>query len=273
MKQKVAALLITFVLAASSLLMATPVRAETPKPSVPEFIVETVSSPYDVPPTTTTTIDPYTGKETVTTQSGYHVENKTTQIKIRNQPFTSTKIQENGQEWTLGLCYNIRFKGHFSTGWSYYRLHNCSSDGNLWQASSSGYTIVLIDEYLPNEGQMDFQIEALVGYEQGIVTCPGAPGTARVVTGETSGWSPIQTAEIKDKQITASSTFPPCTPPPITPTPTTTTTQTLTVAPTETITRNTVALGLSWEQVVIAVMASVIAALAAALVLTRRKRT
>jgi hypothetical protein len=53
---------------------------------------------------------------------------------------------------------------------------------------------------LPYEGQVDFQIEALIGYEQGIVTVPGAPGTARVITGETSGWSETQTLTITEGQ-------------------------------------------------------------------------
>jgi hypothetical protein len=64
------------------------------------------------------------------------------------------------------------------------------------QDYDSKNTVILIDSYLPSEGQMDFQIEALIGYEQGIVTYPCAPGTARVITGESSGWSNIQTISI-----------------------------------------------------------------------------
>ena len=191
------------------MLWAQSTSAQTiPKPSIPEFTIETTSFPYDVPPTTTTKIDPYTGKETVTTQPGYHVENTTTQIKIRNQPFTPFQIQEDNRDWTLNLFYNIRYKGHFAQGWSYYRLHNGSSDGNLRQASSVGYTVVPIDDYLPAEGSMDFQIEALIGYEQGIVSVPGAPGTSRVITGETSGWSSIQTITIGENTTTAPTVSP-----------------------------------------------------------------
>jgi hypothetical protein len=173
------------------------------KPSIPEFTIETVSSPYDVPPTTTTTIDPYTGKETVTTQPGYHVDNKTTQIRIKNQPFTPYHLQINDKNWTINFFYNIRLKGHFSQNWGYYRLYNGSSDGNLVQDYDSKYTVVLIDSYLPSEGQMDFQIEALIGYEQGIVTYPGAPGAARVITGETSGWSNTQTITVSETSSTS----------------------------------------------------------------------
>jgi len=159
--------------------------ASITKPSVPEFTVDFFDSSYDVP--TTYSIDPYTG-ETMA-HEGYHVENKTTQIRIKNQPFTPYQIQEDGKNWTINLFYNIRIKGHFAPDWGYYRLHNGSSDGNLVQDYGSEYTVVPIDSYLPSEGQVDFQIEALIGYERGIVTVPGAPGTQRIITGETSGWS------------------------------------------------------------------------------------
>ena len=61
---------------------------EIPKPSIPEFTLKLVANPYDVPPTNSTKIDPYTGEETVTIIPGYHVENKLIEITIRNQPFT-----------------------------------------------------------------------------------------------------------------------------------------------------------------------------------------
>ncbi len=174
------------------------VYAETSirKPSIPEFTIENLSLPYDVPPTTITSIDPYTGKETITTQPGYHVENKTIQIKIKNQPFTPYELEIDGKSWTINLFYNIRLKGHFSPDWHYYRLYNGSNDGNLRQNYNSEYTLVPINDYLPTEGKVDIQIEALIGYEQGIVIVPGAPGTARIVTGESSGWSNTQNITI-----------------------------------------------------------------------------
>ena len=161
------------------------------KPSVPEFTIVIISTPYDVPTTTTTTTDPYTGNQTVTTHPGYHVENKTTEIKITNQNLTS-------------LFYNIRIKGHFSQTWGYYRLYNGSSDGNLSQDYSSDYTIVPIDGYLPAEGKVDFQIQAMVGYERGIYTVGGAPGTSRVIFGQASNWSDIKTLSVPDGTITIS---------------------------------------------------------------------
>jgi hypothetical protein len=156
------------------------VQASTiPKPSVPEFTIETVYFPYDVP--TTHSIDPYTGEDI--THPGYHVENKTTQIRIKNQPFTPYQIQENDYNWIINLYYNIRLKGHFAQNWTYYRYYNGSSDGNLRQAYDSEYTIVPIDNYLRTEGQIDLQVEALIGYEHGVTTFPGVPGTPRIITG------------------------------------------------------------------------------------------
>lgn len=162
------------------------------KPSVPNFTIEVVDNSYDVK--TTYTTDPYTGQ--TITHPGYHVDNKTTQIKITNQAFTPYQVTINGQNWTINLFYNIHIKGHFSPDWMFYRLHNGSSDGNLVQKYDSQYTIVSINDYLPSEGQIDIQIQALAGYEQGIVTVPGAPGTSRVITGESSDWSSTQTIKI-----------------------------------------------------------------------------
>ena len=50
------------------------------KPSVPEFTVKLVAHPYDVP--TTYSTDPYTG-ETIT-HAGYHMENKSIEVSIKN---------------------------------------------------------------------------------------------------------------------------------------------------------------------------------------------
>jgi archaellum component FlaG (FlaF/FlaG flagellin family) len=106
------------------------------KPSVPEFNVTIVSYPYDVPSKTTTTIDEYTGKETTTTQPGYHVENKSIEIIIKNQPFTPYNLtkytyyyrdfEKNGSidgsytvdnNKTVNFYFNVQVKGHFGENW------------------------------------------------------------------------------------------------------------------------------------------------------------
>jgi len=83
------ALMLLTLLVLSTFVMVKAVFAESIQaPYVPEFTVELVAHPYDVPPVTTTTIDQYSGEEIVTTIPGYHVENKSIEITIKNQPFT-----------------------------------------------------------------------------------------------------------------------------------------------------------------------------------------
>jgi hypothetical protein len=85
--RKILTLILVAVLAASSLAIVGNVAGAS-KPSVPEFTLKFIDTSYDVPSTTTTTTDPYTGKQTVTTHDGYHVQNGTIDVKIKNQPFT-----------------------------------------------------------------------------------------------------------------------------------------------------------------------------------------
>jgi len=70
-------LLLTIIFLALSNLIAlttTPIMVQaTSKPSVPQFSVQLVNHPYDVPPTTST--HPYTG--VVTNTPGYRVDNWT----------------------------------------------------------------------------------------------------------------------------------------------------------------------------------------------------
>lgn len=179
-----------------------------PKPSVPEFTVALVDSSYDVP--TTYSIDPYTGENV--THTGYHVERTSIEVKIKNQPFTPYEIQDSyGNNWTINFFYNIRIKGHFSENWI--ELYN-PSDGYLTQ-SDSQYTIIsyvwggdadtimgtkMIK--LPAGGQVDFQVEAMIGYVSRSGNPPWYPW---VFTGETSGWSNTQTITIGESQTPTTS--------------------------------------------------------------------
>ena len=137
------------------------------KPATPTFIIEEISQPYDVPPTTTTTVDPYTGEKTTITYPGYHVENKTTYIKIKNQPNTQPN---NGT--TLQLYYQQRYKGHYSNDeWILYP----STAWGYAEQSDSEYTLLLFSKGMPRHGQVDIQIRALTGtiiYEPAWLTEP-----------------------------------------------------------------------------------------------------
>jgi hypothetical protein len=204
------ALVLILILTASSLIVVKPAHSSITKPSVPEFTVKLVDSSYDV--STTYSIDPYTGENV--THTGYHVESRTIELSIKNQPFTPYSITENENNWTINFLYNIRIKGHFSEDWiELYR----PSDGYPSQNYESEYTVLsYTGEYsstegmksfimgtkmidVPPGGQVDFQVEAMIGYVHRALT----QMNPYIFTGETSGWSNTQTITIGTSTPTA----------------------------------------------------------------------
>jgi hypothetical protein len=110
---KLSLLMLLFILVAPNLLIAESVSAQSiPKPTVPEFTLKYVDHSYDVPPTYET--DPYTGK-TVLTQAGYHVQNNSVELIIKNQPYHSYTNENGSRIW---LYYLVAVKGHFDN-WKY----------------------------------------------------------------------------------------------------------------------------------------------------------
>jgi hypothetical protein len=57
--------------------------------------------------------------------------------------------------------------------------------------------------HAPTGGQVDFQVQAMIGYVHREITVP-VPGTGWVFTGETSGWSDTQTLTIGESQTPTS---------------------------------------------------------------------
>lgn len=155
------------------------------KPSVPEFTLKYIHNSYDVAPTYG--IDPYTGKNVVT-QAGYHVENKSIEITIRNQPFTLIKVDN---EHYADFFYNISYKGHYGEDWQYYS-YDLNTEWFLRQ-SDSEYTVISFKQ-IPSDGQIDFRVQAQIGY----FTYYYMPWKVYDFTGETSGWSNTQTITISD---------------------------------------------------------------------------
>jgi hypothetical protein len=201
-------LLLVVILAVSSLIMVESASAQSiRKPPVPEFTIETVSHPYDVPPSITTATDPYTGKQTTTTQPGYHVENKTLEAVIKNSLGTS--------------YYNFRYKGHYAQEWSYFPFDPNSSNGyNFYDAgevpnpaSSSDYTVITLS-FLPQSatagGQIDIQVQALSGNYDAIpyghMINVGGPTYDFIFKGAISDWSNTQTITIGETSNTTSPT-------------------------------------------------------------------
>jgi len=206
-------LLLVLILAVSSLIIAKPAFAQTPTPSsvpistpsVPEFTVKFVDSSYNVP--TTSSIDPYTGQNI--TNQGYHVENRTIELTIKNQPFNS--YIANGQN--ISFYFNVREKGHYAENWTIVY----SPDLVYPTESNSDYTVISysLDENVypfwndvSSGGQVDFQVQTMIGYVSRVYN-PNANGNQLDMypwefTGETSSWSPTQTVTIPANSTSAS---------------------------------------------------------------------
>jgi|YelNatPaOPRAMG01_1025707.scaffolds.fasta_scaffold08947_6 hypothetical protein len=237
---KYLSLCLVAILAVSSLLMVMPSNAQTiPKPSVPEFTLKYVDNSYDVPPTTSTTTDPYTGKQTTTTQAGYRIYNQSIYVVIKNQPFVP--YNDNDGHY-INLAYTIRWKGHYSDSWNNLpnRTDYYGVDG-YWSPYDGNTTIVFglnhkenpinihglnrdfdYDYFLGGvsaNGTVDFQIQAFIGYSELVPKQPTIlyPNDYYlVVTGQLSDWSNIESITIPDGSI-STSTSPTSNP---TPTPT-----------------------------------------------------
>ena len=190
-------LLLVVILAVSSLMTVESVSAQSiPKPSVPDFSVKIISNPYLVPQTNST--DPYTGQ--VTIYPSYINENKSIVVTVKNQQFVSTQLSAGN--WT-NLYYNLRFEGHFiKNDWTYYPL---APESGYINASQMDYTVIPIPTYLlpatySNGTQIDFQVQALIGYDEpryaGFSTNTPEPVPIFIgynFTGESSDWSPSET--------------------------------------------------------------------------------
>jgi hypothetical protein len=275
------------ILTTSSLIVVEATSAEVPtvpQPSLPEFTVTQVDRSYTVPIKYTTNTDPFTGKEVTTSTGGNHVRNMTIDVTIKKQSYSPVNF---GNGTIVELYYTVHTKGHFGS-WG-----NPSADNGytLKQvlASTSSDTVVtfivgsendILMGYatvdIPENGQEDFQVSAQVGYlvpDYGGHIMAQPFGYDFISFGD-SGWSNTQTITYGSagQTSTPAPTNPPTQSTPIPTAPTYPPTQYPTATPTQPNTQSGVVFGLSWEQVVIAVIAVAIVALASALVLSRRKR-
>jgi hypothetical protein len=184
------------------------------KPSVPQFTVKLIDDSYDVPPVTTTVMDPYTGKETITTTPGYRVEQKAIEVTIKNQPFTPYTIEssdiwkygQNGQQFNL--YYEVQFKGHFSEDWqNFVNPYDIYFLAVIVQ-SDSEYTVVSQVANYEAGSQLDFRVKAIIGY-----TYNAAHNNAAIIppqwsiqkTDDQSDWSGIQVFTVPDNPSASAS--------------------------------------------------------------------
>jgi hypothetical protein len=188
-------LALLLILLSSNLLVIVSASAVS-APSVPEFTVNYVDASYDVP--TTYSIDPYTGADV--THQGYHVQNRTIQVNIKNVPFTA--YESGGQK--IGYFLNIRVKGFYDNDW----LNVYNPDNGYLMQSNSSYTTVafsLDDNYfpfwdnIPGGGTVDVEVQSLVGSVHRIQNA-SAPSILSmypwVFDGQESGWSSTQTVTV-----------------------------------------------------------------------------
>jgi len=222
-------LTLSFVISFLTLLTVEPTSAQTiPKPSVPEFTLKYIDNSYEVQPTYG--IDPYTGKN-VLTQDGFKVQNKSIEMKISNPPFTPYK-DSNGH--LLLLVYEVRWKPHFGSEWDGFWLNYELATNSRFigateiletpnaqftvfafgfkgnNGSTPFYGTMRIND-IPNDGQEDFQVRAYIGYV-GSFSSTDIYGRSNDytawVTGESSGWSNLQTINIPDGSVSSSTPNP-----------------------------------------------------------------
>jgi hypothetical protein len=209
--------LVAIFLVVASLLVVYPVFAQQiHRPSVPEFSVQYIDYITNIAPTTSTSINPYTGQNMTTTSQGGTSHNETIVFTIKNQPFTPYK-DSNGNY--IGIYFNFRYKGHFEANWTYLPFNPDGETSTPWggwldrslpyfshfSQSASNYTTFVfpLTNFLPygnsafsNGGQIDFQVQAQIGNISYSSEGTQSLGDYYRFTGQSSDWSSTQTLNI-----------------------------------------------------------------------------
>jgi hypothetical protein len=199
-KNKVFSLLILAILAASSLIMVEFAFAQSiPKPSVPQFHLKVTEHSQTLPPIYE--IDQFTGKN-VTLFEGAYYEWRTLDFTIENQPAPTPN----------NLYFNIRYKGEYSSNWTYLYHGDTYVRAQLGQTSIIPFLIsgqpVHGDLYhlpIPAGANVDFQVEAMIG---GIFRKSPEFASGYEFRGETSSWSNTQTITIPAASVSTSTLNP-----------------------------------------------------------------
>jgi hypothetical protein len=209
-------LILILTMTVSSLTMFKPAFAQSiTKPSVPEFTMKYSDYSYDEPPVYG--IDPNTDEKVVVVK-GYHVDNRSIQFSIKNQPFTPFTDPSSGR--TIDLFYNIKYK--FGSEWislfgGERMFYAGRSDSNFSPYTEFGYPIqnytsqytIITYNFLdvPRNGRMDIQVQALEGYTNSSIVGESHIFFATydyAFYGEKSGWSSIQTINLATGSVSIS---------------------------------------------------------------------
>ena len=136
---KYTVLMLVIVLVMSSLLAILPLslaQTKPVKPAKPAFTVQAIDNSHFTLPSTTTTVDPYTGKEKTITKPATFVDNTTILVKIKNQHYT-----EYPDDYTeIALYYKCWYKGHYSN--DDWQAVYSSWENRIGQSKNSEYTTI-----------------------------------------------------------------------------------------------------------------------------------
>ncbi|MCL2642955.1 MAG: hypothetical protein FWD52_05550 [Candidatus Bathyarchaeota archaeon] len=166
------------------------------KQPVPQFTVKFVDYSYNVAPTSTTSVDPYTGKETITTIPGYHVEHTRIEVVIKKQSF---KPYTDERGYTYDLYYGVQFKGHFSDYWVPFGGAKNQPNSDI---VAVGAEPIYTSMYVAGS-KLDFRVSAgIVGYREDSIY-------ANYVDESRSDWSKVQTITIPNGSSSQPITLPP----------------------------------------------------------------
>jgi hypothetical protein len=204
-------MLITVLILSSLIMVESALAQSIPKPSVPEFRLSYTNHVYDVPPT----ISQWSGEPIPNT--GYHVDYREVNIKVRNYP-NDKLVDDNANGLGERVYFNVRVKNHFSNVWTELRgrsavwFSNGTSGFGTWYygSSDSEVTYVSINLNGPTNiihtstelavgNQVDFQVKALIGYQN---------WEEWAFFGEESAWSDTQTLTIEATTQTTNSSSP-----------------------------------------------------------------
>jgi hypothetical protein len=266
--QSIAPFALLIILIAYSILTIQYANAQSiPKPSIPEFKIKYVDNSYDEP--STYGIDPYTGKN-VLTKEGYHVQNKSVELIIKNQPYNSYRNENGSLVW---LYYNIAIKGHFEQ-WTTQNWESQAINSKTYDSYPTGYLPSSESEFtvktyglegdngtdtaykyrtptyntpfyyghysytlgnISAGGQVDFRVQAIIGYSTRINTTSSGPPIG-LEPGESYHYY-IFTGQTSDWSNTQTISIPADTPLNSSPTPTSSSSSTpnVTATPTSTV--------------------------------------
>ncbi|MCW3982370.1 MAG: hypothetical protein NWE96_00065 [Candidatus Bathyarchaeota archaeon] len=243
--------------------MVKPSYASTPTLSPPEFTLKLVDNSYDTP--TSTSTNPYNGS--TITRPSTHVENKTIELHIKNQPYNRNYV----------LFYDVRTKGHFEENWKKmiapYDYPAEFDSSAYWliietqplRASNSEFTVLYesANSY-PSNAQVDFSVRALLYNVTSFQAATRQPTTYTLIAA--SDWSNTQTVNMTDGTINPSSSMPPSS------TPAASTSQNPTSISNQSGSQTVPFLGLDWLQIATVALLCAIAVLLVVVVVFLHKR-